>query len=699
MLPGIGDFLKSTFGESLTKPLQPAGLFAAGIMVLLNALFIYPVLIDQGHPLAVALRDLGGIAQVVLATALVVTLAYVLLSLGGAILKLMTGEIWGRSPMIGAALREYQQGQYMKLKRQIWDSSHDSPERRLARRQLLFQMVTNFPANKELVVPTSLGNVMQATVGYLWDHYRIDMAALWPHMETVIASKEALSNRIDNEKATLDFLLNLSLVLYVFAFEHVVVRFALRQWPETVWSLVFVAAGWAVYRAAVGKGRAWSSAVQQAFDMYRDELRQALRVRPFRDFADELAAWQRISRWLLWGEPPGDLLAFGSGDGADSSTSPSPLHVATSANVTASVQAQSVIVENTPATCAAAQVEWLQKIEYLLFVASNSGSQPHHAPTEGIYVLATDTRVPRLAAAAVNAPLSWTVEVVPTGKDQPKNSLLWTRARLPSSGATSLRYTLPIARARARTENDALRICAPLTATPYSGCIVLEYSLRLENTSGAVVAVDVPVRVFDSRGDGTAVPTPALLSRWRDGDAAGTRPRVSRLAHVDCLDGGESGWTWTIPREIWRDEHLRLRFQLKLTNQPRASARLMGILSGLKICAGVPPDGAGANVADAIQRGDVDRRCWTKMQLDDLIDAAPGVDGADARAAARNNLGCVLMQLYCWNEAEASLRSALVSSIPNWTPVGSTVSAKEAADWNLDQLRQARAAWGLGTLS
>src|SRR5438132_14027493 len=101
MLTAIGDLVKGTFSESLKRPLQPSGLFAAAIFVALNLILIYPVLIEINQPLALAMRDAGGPVQAFLGVLVVLIVSYVLSSLTNTILNLMSGELWRNSEWIG----------------------------------------------------------------------------------------------------------------------------------------------------------------------------------------------------------------------------------------------------------------------------------------------------------------------------------------------------------------------------------------------------------------------------------------------------------------------------------------------------------------------------------------------------------------------------------------------------------------------
>ena len=81
MINTVGDFLKTTFADTLKRPLQPPGIAVAAVFLLLNSLFILPPLLDAEFPPAELLRDADPIGQVVIAAGLLLILAYILASL------------------------------------------------------------------------------------------------------------------------------------------------------------------------------------------------------------------------------------------------------------------------------------------------------------------------------------------------------------------------------------------------------------------------------------------------------------------------------------------------------------------------------------------------------------------------------------------------------------------------------------------
>jgi hypothetical protein len=362
-LSTVSDFLSAVAKESLQKPLQPAGLIPSAVFVLLNVLLVYPVLLAGNLGPAIAVSDLDVAGQSALLVLLILVLSYVLLSLSAGTLRRFTGEQWSRSWLacLGRGIEKGRRDSvptwhaYEQLRTDVqgeaeahedaerkakeqdeaeWaagtpeeagtaaaaraKTERDAKKREAKKERLLTKLAyyryrrwyatNNFPAEEGTLAPSSLGNVLNATASYLWERYRIDFTALWPYMDVVVAQKDpVLQQRLQDDKAAQDALLNLSIILAVFSCEYLLVRVFLPA--PAIWRL-FVPVAVAMflayvvfYRAALSKARSWSQGIQMAFDLRRDDLRQSLGVRAFKSRADERRVWSEVSKWILWGPP------------------------------------------------------------------------------------------------------------------------------------------------------------------------------------------------------------------------------------------------------------------------------------------------------------------------------------------------------------------------------------------------------------
>jgi hypothetical protein len=317
MFPEISDYLKSTLGGTISNILQPDKIAAATIFLLLNLVDIVVSLGRFNAPAQRLLNDFlsfNSALQVVLVTALILALGYLLLSFNTAFYKLFTGESWMDS-LPGKWLVNNQKQERDRL----CDASNRKDQASLLKRQ---KLITSFAKEEAYVYPTSLGNVQNATASYIWHHYGVDMAALWPHMDSTLAGvNKELMGRIDSEKAALDFLVNMTFLLVLFAVELIVQSFFLQTQLSVLLALIPLFLARITYLAATNKARTWGDVVQMAFDFHRDDLRKHLSIRPFTSEEDEREVWQRVSSLFLWGVPADDVFAIGASDSKGGSPS------------------------------------------------------------------------------------------------------------------------------------------------------------------------------------------------------------------------------------------------------------------------------------------------------------------------------------------------------------------------------------------
>jgi hypothetical protein len=498
MLPAISDFIKGVLSPDLLKALQPAGVVASSVLLLLNVLFIFPELVDRGVPFAIGLLGLGTVWQAAVATALVLLFAYLLVSLNALTLTVFTGEAWASSRVLGPLARRFQTWRRQRLMARIATMPPGPPEVRAR-----FDRLTHYPLNDSLLMPTALGNVLNALSEDLQLRWGIDLTAAWPRMEIAIASESALASRIANERATLDFLVNLAFVLLLFAVEHLLLRFGWAQWPQAVLSVLFVLLAWLVYNAAVGKARSWVDVVGVAFDLHRGKLRTQLGMRDSVGYDTERRDWDLLSKWLLLREPSTGLLM--------NWVVPTPPVATARGSANVEVQFDHTLVQDVrePELGGSQRVIWQSRVDYFVLLqnsdsaSATSTSSRSASVAESIYVTVVDSRIPRITAQPRVVGDDWgfdvpTVQVLPTGQPNPAHQLLWRVKNIPARGARLLRYSLPIYAFSAKC-SDGLEITServtPASPAPEPS---RNYRFTLRNASGAIVQ-DAQLDVSDSR--------------------------------------------------------------------------------------------------------------------------------------------------------------------------------------------------------
>jgi len=538
MFPEISDYLKSTLGSNISNLVQPDKIAAATIFLLLN---LGNIILNIGsfsapgnplHPLFNTFLSMDPLLQGSADFVILIMLAYLLLSFNTAIMKVFTGEAWTETWPAGL----FKKLQMRRRTNLIRESQGGTLNNDLANQQL----ITGFaPAQSDDrptaldIYPTALGNVQSATVSYIYHHYGIEMAALWPHMESVVETVDtALSKRIDNEKAALDFLLNMAFLSIIFAIELIVQSFILFSGLSVLWIVVPIILATISYQGAVLKARTWGDVVQVAFDTHRDDLRQKLGVRPSASLEDEREVWRRVSNLFLWGEPADDVFVTGtsansSGGAAQvapggSSGAPKTVNAVTTPGATseqatvktlANIEAdiQSIVVNlDTPRNAQDLNIPVgdhlvivSQYIHYFLAVRNTSNQEIKDA-----FVYVTDARIPIVYLE----PVARNVEgkalpdvhatVIPqsAGKGRSGRQLIWSIDCIEAGKSLLICYRLPGHMFAAVADTGNLRIESNETASTETLCPdtgAIDYTIAIVATTPGKMSGHV--EVFDTR--------------------------------------------------------------------------------------------------------------------------------------------------------------------------------------------------------
>lgn len=170
---------------------------------------------------------------------------------------------------------------------------------------------TEFPAQKHLVLPTRLGNVIRSFESYPETHYSMDSIALWPRLVGVIEKEYAAA--VDEAKASFDFMLNSAALSAVLSAAILITRLIfpvplalpgqLVQWLLQVTS--FAGLSYTFYFLAVPRAAAWGEMVKGAFDLYRGNLLRKLGYgsTPI-TLAEEREIWNILSLQVLYSDSP-----------------------------------------------------------------------------------------------------------------------------------------------------------------------------------------------------------------------------------------------------------------------------------------------------------------------------------------------------------------------------------------------------------
>lgn len=179
----------------------------------------------------------------------------------------------------------------------------------------------DLPKDIDRVAATDLANTLALAEEYPFERYAIDTALFWPRLVAEIEPEKL--DGIKSGFGAMNGLLNLSLLIYLFAVELVIVGtvFAFgRVVPATMplasllkdgWltalvafaaALISILAGFGAYRAAVGSARAVGNAMRTAFDYYRGNILKRFNLRVPNDIEEERVVWLKLAAFIRRGE-------------------------------------------------------------------------------------------------------------------------------------------------------------------------------------------------------------------------------------------------------------------------------------------------------------------------------------------------------------------------------------------------------------
>ena len=298
-LPAVSEVFKGSIDESLKKLVQPPGIVPASILVLLNFAFIYPKLLAADVPAAQAFDALDDPWKGVVVSGLILVLGYVILNLNGSAMRLATGELIGDTGL-GRLLTWMERRRIDRVLKRAEESGRLPTDS------------SRLPLPSD-AAPTRLGNVFAGSNASMFKRYGFDMAALWAHLETIVASEdEALSTNLDDEYTGIQVLINMAVTALVIGAEAVVFTLVTRQGGLAFLAIASLPIAYGLYRAAAARARGYTDLVEVAVDLYRSKLGESFGIEVSDSPDDDKPAWVSLRQFLLWDrrdDPPSDPTA------------------------------------------------------------------------------------------------------------------------------------------------------------------------------------------------------------------------------------------------------------------------------------------------------------------------------------------------------------------------------------------------------
>jgi len=414
MFSGFSDFLNETLTENVKGILKPANWLVSAIFIILNLIFILPVLLDENILSPTNVFILNPSLQLTVAVVLILLLAYLLSSMKQSIFSLIAGNFSTDSPFLE------------RIKQEKENFAKDIT--RLRGELVAGDLIEGLnkpigavppstsgqnPPTDEYMKPIAVSAAMRKVAQAIENDWGINVEYLFHYIEGTIGN-EMEWKRVNDEQEGVDFFVSLTFILTLFAIEQILVQLFWKQGLSVVWGWLFLGLAYITYKLAENKASTWGAAVERAVTIHHETLRQEFGLRPFKDSEDEKEAWRAVSQWRKSGYIPDAILP---------------------SQVTASAVPENVKVTIQSGTSDIEMPEWedkeingtmrckqrvYQHIDYVMLV-SNTKTEGDGSETKDIYVLISDPKVPVIhdapsATVLINHPVPSTDITSPTQK-------------------------------------------------------------------------------------------------------------------------------------------------------------------------------------------------------------------------------------------------------------------------------------------
>jgi uncharacterized repeat protein (TIGR01451 family) len=291
----------------------------AALFIILCLIFVVPLL-PADWLLLSRLEVLDTEWRIVAISLLVLVLSGALYNLNVTLTRFFEGYPWKDSWLGRQRVRTYQarfdaaKARWLGLRSllRVLGASDPRYEKIKAKWNEFGRSLNNeFPEQRDLVLPTQLGNVIRSFEDYPHRQYGIRAITLWPRLVAKVDKDYAAA--IDDAKTSLDFMLNGSFLSGVTAVALLVLGLLYPSNLSSLSSLIiwvieiglFGVTAWLLYLASIGRASAWGATVRAAFDLYRWDLLKQLGYRRVpATMAEERELWENISVRMIVGETP-----------------------------------------------------------------------------------------------------------------------------------------------------------------------------------------------------------------------------------------------------------------------------------------------------------------------------------------------------------------------------------------------------------
>lgn len=288
-MAALAGFFKTSFTDTLTKLVQPAGLIPAGLFVLLNLAFVYPQAKADGVGAAASFAALDGAWQIVAIAAVIAALGYLLVSLSALLLEAARGSTWTGS-LLSDALIKRRQDALAGFDTAL--AATPDPDALVARRR-------EHPRLASQVSATRIGDTLTALEQTVFQRHGIQLAALAGDLQAKVDKDSETAKALADSRQSVDTLLGTALVLVTFCVEATAIGAVRGASGSILLAMTTLPIAWLAYRAAAIRALDWGDALESAVRLHRGALETALKVTAEAG-RDERAMWEGISSGLLY---------------------------------------------------------------------------------------------------------------------------------------------------------------------------------------------------------------------------------------------------------------------------------------------------------------------------------------------------------------------------------------------------------------
>jgi hypothetical protein len=183
-------------------------------------------------------------------------------------------------------------------------------EFRRERIALMKKLASNYPDQKELLLPTSFGNTIRAFEVYPRVMYGLEGIEGWSRILAVVPRE--YRELIDDAKGQVDWWVNLGVMSLCFLIEvwvFIFSRWGLSPgWFYTMLNILLPLGVWSILNSflvsrAISAAIGWGEYVKSAFDLYRFKLLESISVEEPKTKEDERTSWTKYSQAIIYRLP------------------------------------------------------------------------------------------------------------------------------------------------------------------------------------------------------------------------------------------------------------------------------------------------------------------------------------------------------------------------------------------------------------